>query len=489
MEVIAMNGTVSNFRPQHHQKPIAALVVAPTTLFVLDTSVLLHDPTCVFRFQEHDVHVPLPVLEELDDCKTGHSELSRNAREVARILNTVVTGHEKGLGRGVSLEKASGGQATGRLYLHFEERTTRTLNRLLSSKDSADNKILKLAGSLRDAHRDRKVVVVTKDTLLRLKAIAVGLDSQDYLNDHMVADSDILRSGICVLPDDFWDTHKVDKTWNDHGQHFYKMSGPALEEVLINEALILKGQKGESLQATVRGIHDGIVTFGTIPDYLKERNAVWGVHARNREQCIALNLLMNPDINYVTMLGPAGTGKTLLALAAGLEQVLKTELYSAITVVKETMPVGRDQGYFPGDENEKLGPWLGAVWDNFEVLQANAKEKKIWNMAELPRMRLAMETKSLSTVRGRSFFQRFIFVDEAQNLTPHQAKTLVTRTGPRSKIIFSGNLAQIDTPYLTEGSSGLAYLVNRMKNYAHGGHVILKDCERSDLAEYANIAL
>lgn len=483
-----MNGTVSHFRPQHHPKPIVSPTVALTTLFVLDTSVLLHDPTCVLRFQEHDVHVPLAVLEELDDFKTGLSEPSRNAREIARILNSIVSGHERNLGRGVSLEKASGGQATGRLFLHLTGKTSRTLNRTLS-KDSADNKILKLAGSLQESFRGRRIIVVTKDGILRLKAIAVGLESQDYLNDHMIADSDVLRSGIHVLPDDFWDTHKLNQTWSEHGQHFYKMSGPALEEVLINEALILKGQKGESLQATVREIHDGIVTFGTIRDYLKEKNAVWGVHARNREQGIALNLLMNSDINYVTMLGSAGTGKTLLALAAGLEQVLKTELYSAITIVKETMPVGRDQGYFPGDENEKLGPWLGAVWDNFEVLEANAKEKRIWDIAELSKMRMAMETKSLSTVRGRSFFQRFIFIDEAQNLTPHQAKTLVTRTGPRSKIIFSGNLAQIDTPYLTEGSSGLTYLVNRMKNYSHGGHVILKDCERSDLAEYANIVL
>ena len=489
-----MNGTVSTIHSKPGQKQVSQPAVVETILYVFDTSVLLHDPTCLFRFKEHDIYLPLDVLEELDSFKKGTGELSLNAREVARFIDDIMTGQEKDLSKGFSLEGVSNGGATGRLFLNLATHTKQKLDRAFS-KDTADNRIITLVRTLKEKYRGRRVVIVTKDRWFRIKAVGFGLEVQDYRNDHAIADTDILRSGIRVLPEDFWDTHRTMRTVQEHGHHVYSMSGPALEGVRVNEALTLAGPKGESMMMVVRAVHGSVVTLSTITDYRKEKNAVWGVVARNREQCFALNLIMSPDINFVTLLGAAGTGKTLIALAAGLEQVLKAGLYSKVTVVKETMPVGKDQGYLPGDEDEKLAPWLGALWDNLEVLEANSVDKKGADKAEGSlvagqlKLRAAIETKSLSFVRGRSFFRRVIIVDEAQNLTPKQAKTLITRAGPGTKVICMGNLAQIDTPYLTEESCGLSYLVNRMKDYPHGGHVVLVKCERSDLADYANTVL
>lgn len=489
-----MNSQVRSLHTVQQQRQPAQPAVVQTTLYVFDTSVLLHDPTCLFRFQEHDIYLPLDVLEELDSFKKGTGELSLNAREVARFIDDIMTGQEKDLSKGFSLEGVSNGGATGRLFLNLTTHTKQKLDRAFS-KDTADNRIITLVRTLKEKYRGRRVVIVTKDRWFRIKAVGFGLEVQDYRNDHAIADTDVLRSGIRVLPEDFWETHRTIKTVQEHGHHMYEMSGPALQDLRVNEALTLAGPRGESMMAVVRAVHGSVVTFSMITDYRKEKNAVWGVVARNREQCFALNLLMDPNINFVTMLGAAGTGKTLLALAAGLDQVLKAGLYSRVTVIKETMPVGKELGYFPGDEDEKLAPWLGAIRDNLEVLEANSVDKKGADKAEGTvtagqlKLRAAIETKSLTTVRGRSFFRRYIVVDEAQNLTPKQAKTLITRAGPDTKVICMGNLAQIDTPYLTEESCGLSYLVNRMKDYPHGGHVVLVKCERSDLADYANTVL
>jgi len=280
------------------------------------------------------------------------------------------------------------------------------------------------------------------------------------------------------------------KSGLQNGHTFYDLNGPLCRDLLVNEFVYQEVEGATPFHAVVTEQNGDTAMLRTLTDYSHQKNAIWGITARNREQSFVLNLLMNPEIDFVTLLGQAGTGKTLLTLAAGLMQTLETKRYSEIIITRVTVPVGEDIGFLPGTEEEKMNPWMGALDDNLDVLNKTDDESGDWGRAatrDLIRSRI--KVKSLNFMRGRTFLNKYLIIDEAQNLTPKQMKTLITRAGPGTKVVCMGNIAQIDTPYLSEGSSGLTYVVDRFKGWQHSGHVTLQRGERSRLADHAGEVL
>ncbi len=463
--------------------------VGPTKLFVLDTNVLMHDPMSLFRFEEHDIFLPMIVLEELDSNKKGMTEVARNARQASRMLDALAAAQGADIAQGLSLDSTGHLDGGGRLY--FQTQAIDQKLPLSLPQGKADNQILGVVQSLRDQHAPREVALVSKDINMRIKARALGLHAEDYQNDKTLEDGDLLYSGAMALPTDFWIRHgKTVESWQSGSHTFYRLSGPIVPSLHINQFVFFEAPGEPSLYARVTEIRGKTVVLKTLKEFNHLKNAIWGVTARNREQNFALNLLMDPEIDFVTLAGTAGTGKTLLALAAGLTQVLDDRRYTEIIMTRATVSVGEDIGFLPGTEEEKMGPWMGALDDNLEVLAKTETSAGEWGRAatnELIRSRIKI--KSMNFMRGRTFMNKYVIIDEAQNLTPKQMKTLITRAGPGTKIICMGNLAQIDTPYLTEGSSGLTFAVDKFKGWPHGGHIMLARGERSRLADFASEAL
>ncbi|MFA6062080.1 MAG: PhoH family protein [Gallionella sp.] len=462
--------------------------VADTKLFVLDTNVLLHDPTSLYRFEEHDILLPMLVLEELDNKKKGMTEVARNARQVSRFLDEIVNDAPRNIEEGIALHSAAHKNCSGRLYLQTSFIKQELPHNLELGK--ADNAILGVVIGLQHQYPKRAVILVSKDINMRIKARALGLEAQDYFNDKVLEDTDLLYSGVLELPVDFWETHDKNlKSWQKDGHTYYQVHGPLCGAFYINQ-FVYKEDDDTPFYALVLEQSEGTALLRTLTDYTHTKNNIWGIVARNREQNFVLNLLMDPEIDFVTLLGQAGTGKTLLTLAAGLMQTLENKRYSEIIITRVTVPVGEDIGFLPGTEEEKMTPWMGALEDNLDVLNKNDEEAGDWGRAatrDLIRSRIKI--KSLNFMRGRTFLNKYIIIDEAQNLTPKQMKTLVTRAGPGTKVVCMGNIAQIDTPYLTEGSSGLTYVVDRFKGWEHGGHITLLRGERSRLADHAGEVL
>jgi PhoH-like ATPase len=459
-----------------------------TKLFVLDTNVLMHDPTSLFRFEEHDIYLPILTLEELDNHKKGMTEVARNARQVSRFLDELVTTQGEtgeGIAKGLALDVKSNGAATGRLFLQTETISTALPPSLAGGK--ADNQIIAVVMHLAQHHPKRSVILVSKDINMRIKARALGMAAEDYFNDKVLEDTELLYSGTRELAADFWDKHgKGMESWQQGGHTYYRLAGPLIPSLLQNEFVYQETKDEAPFYAVVKEIVGKTALLSTLKDYSHQKNNVWGITARNREQNFALNLLMNPEIDFVTLLGQAGTGKTLLTLAAGLMLTLEFKVYTEIIMTRVTVPVGEDIGFLPGTEEEKMNPWMGALEDNLDVLNKTDDEAGEWGRAatrDLIRSRI--KVKSLNFMRGRTFINKFLVIDEAQNLTPKQMKTLITRAGPGTKVVCLGNIAQIDTPYLTEGSSGLTYVVDRFKGWTHSGHVTLQRGERSRLADHA----
>jgi PhoH-like ATPase len=462
-------------------------------LFVLDTNVLMHDPLSLFRFEEHDIYVPMMTLEELDANKKGMTEVARNTRQASRLLDEIISDCDEAtdIRDGISLAVPSRQLASGRLFLQTEAINGNIPHALPTGK--TDNQIISVALYLGEKFPGRPVILVSKDINMRIKARALGLAAQDYFNDKVLEDTDLLYTGTRELPADFWDKHgKGLESWKQETHTFYRIQGPLCKDLLVNEHVWQEG--AQPLYAWVREANLKTAVLETLVDYTHQKNAVWGITARNREQNFALNLLMNPEIDFVTLLGQAGTGKTLLTLAAGLTQVLDSKRYSEIIMTRVTVPVGEDIGFLPGTEEEKMNPWMGALDDNLDVLNRPPEEaggtpttsSGDWGRAAtMDLIRSRIKVKSLNFMRGRTFMNKFLIIDEAQNLTPKQMKTLITRAGPGTKVICMGNIAQIDTPYLTEGSSGLTYVVDRFKGWPHAGHITLQRGERSRLADHA----
>ncbi|HEY1058933.1 MAG TPA: PhoH family protein [Limnobacter sp.] len=452
-------------------------------IYVLDTNVLMHDPTSMFRFEEHDVFLPLITLEELDNHKKGMSEVARHARQVSRSLDALMENVDS-IEQGVPLSKLGNTDALGRLLVQTTELTAELPKTLPVGK--ADNQILGVVFALARQHPDKEVALVSKDINMRIKARALGLLAEDYFNDQVLEDRDLLYSGHLELPADFWEKNsKGIESWQQAGSTYYRISGPAVKDMMVNQFVYC--DTGMPLIAQVIELAGRTAVLKTLRDFSHNKNSVWGITARNREQNFALNLLMNPECDFVTLLGQAGTGKTLLALAAGLSQVLESKQYSEIIVTRATVPVGEDIGFLPGTEEEKMAPWMGAFEDNLEVLNKPDPSAGDWGRsATADLIRTKIRIKSMNFMRGRTFINKFLIIDEAQNLSPKQMKTLITRAGPGTKVVCLGNLAQIDTPYLTEGSSGLTYVVDRFKGWPHAGHITLQRGERSRLADFAS---
>ncbi len=466
-------------------KPKKAKSTGPTKLFVLDTNVLMHDPMCLYRFEEHDVFLPMIVLEELDSNKKGMTEVARNARQTSRSLDALVAHHqEPDITTGILLSGTGHREVGGRLFFQ-----TQPLNFTLPPslpQGKADNQILGVVEALRVQYAPRPVVLVSKDINMRVKARALGLLAEDYQNDKTLEDGDLLYSGALALPHDFWIKHaKSVESWQSGSQTFYRLSGPIVPELHINQFVYFESPGEPSLYARVTEIRGKTVVLKTLKDFTHLKNAVWGVTTRNREQNFAMNLLTDPEIDFVTLTGTAGTGKTLMALAAGLTQVLDDRRYTEIIMTRATVSVGEDIGFLPGTEEEKMTPWMGALMDNLEVLHSCQDGGNFGRFATEDLLRNKIKIRSLNFMRGRTFLKRFIIIDEAQNLTSKQIKTLITRAGPGSKIICLGDIKQIDTPYLSETNSGLTYAVHKMRQWDHSAHMTLSRGERSRLAQYA----
>ncbi len=475
-------GTAQPARAPRAARPATTPARAPR-LFVLDTNVLMHDPSSLFRFAEHDVFLPMMTLEELDSHKKGMSEVSRNARQVSRTLEAMIASTDGSIDAGIALASLGSREAGGRLFFQTQAAAGMLPSSLPVGK--ADNQILGVVRALQDQFPQREVVLVSKDINMRIKARTLGLPAEDYFSDQVLEDTDLLYTGLLQLPADFWDRHaKGMESWQQGGTTFYRISGPGIGSMVLNQLVTYDGEM--PLLAQVRELDGRSAVLQTLRDYTHLKNAVWGITARNREQNFALNLLMNPDVDFVSLLGQAGTGKTLLALAAGLAQTIEGKRFTEIIMTRATVPVGEDIGYLPGTEEEKMQPWMGALEDNLEVLNRTDPAAGEWGRAATNDMiRSRVKVKAMSFMRGRTFINKYLIIDEAQNLTPKQMKTLITRAGPGTKVVCLGNIAQIDTPYLTEGSSGLTYVVDRFKGWAHAGHITLQRGERSRLADFA----
>ena len=465
-------------------------MVADTRTYLLDTNVLIHDPTALYRFAEHHVFVPMTVLEELDAIKNGMSEVARNARQASRFLDAIIGAADaEEIAAGLALDPTSVGSAqerpSGRLIL--QTRPLRVDSFPLIAGQSADNSILETALALSDSGDNGDVIVVSKDINLRIKARVLGISAEDYYNDKVLDDIDLLYTGMTAVGAGLlaeFIAHTEDGT--GEGRSF-SVARDSIDNWVPNQCIYVPDAEHDQVQEfIVCAAQDARVIVRQARDFRATGETVWGINARNREQNFALNLLMDPAIEFVSLVGVAGSGKTLLALAAGLAQCLDMRRYKEIIVTRVTIPVGEDIGFLPGTEEEKMTPWMGALMDNLEDLSESDDDSAWGRAASADLLEQRIKIRSLNFMRGRTFLNRLIIIDEAQNLTAKQMKTLITRAGPGSKFVCLGNVGQIDTPYLSETTSGLTYVVDRFRAWPHSAHITLQHGERSRLADFAS---
>jgi len=458
-------------------------------LYVLDTNVLMHDPTSMFRFEEHDVFLPMIVLEELDAAKKGLTEVSRNVRQVSRFIGDLMSTRGSGhLDDGLELLIPHGlDMPTTRGRLYFQTTTTDIHPSLLSEGSFADNDILSTALALQEREKDREIVLISKDINLRIKAAIMNVPAEDYYNDRALDDVDLLYKGMTIEDESFWDRYPQVDSWTENGATYYRIQRIEDDDWFPNQCIVIGN--GDGIEAIVVEVTKDFTVMKLVTDYQSGKNTVWGIQARNREQNFALNLLVDPEIDFVTLMGIAGTGKTLLTLAAGLALTLDEKMYNEIIVTRATVSIGDEIGFLPGTEEEKMTPWMGALTDNIEVLTQSEEGGEWGRAATNDLLANRIKVRSMSFMRGRTFLNRYVIIDEAQNITPKQMKALLTRAGPGTKMICLGNVGQIDTPYLTETTSGLTFAVDRFKQWDHSAHITLQRGERSRLADFASEAL
>ncbi|MGD8559646.1 MAG: PhoH family protein [Gammaproteobacteria bacterium] len=448
--------------------------------YVLDTNVLIHDPNSILNFEENHVIIPITVLEELDTLKTSKRSFGADCRSAIRLIDSLLdSATPEAVARGVPIKRANGEETCGHLSVLMVPQAGRYRDPCLPN-DLNDNQIINLLCEYQEQNPQEKIVLVTKDINMRLKARSCGIESEDYHNDQLVSDIKQLTKGFIDVKGSFWETINNVETRQINGYTYHVIPATDLDfEVFTNqfivdsEGFIGRVQHADSNQITLWDLHK---------EQLLDQK-VWGLKPRNMYQALALNLLLDPEVHLVTLTGAAGSGKTILALASALEMTVEHQLYNKIIVTRSTPPLAEEHGFLPGTEEEKMDPWLGGISDNLEAL--HIRDESPQQSIAYIRSKANIEFKALNYIRGRSFQKSLIIIDECQNLTPYQMKAILTRAGEGSKVICLGNLAQIDTPYLTPTSSGLTYMTERFKGFSHGASVQLNGVPRSLLAEFA----
>ncbi|RCU51660.1 PhoH family protein [Corallincola luteus] len=451
-------------------------------LYILDTNVLLHEPLAIYNFQEHDVMVPMTVLEELDNIKDRKKDVSRDARIAIRAIDDALRdASPEEITEGVPLPTANveAGSASGHLSIYADHALPKVQEHLPTSAN--DNLIINTALYLQEERKPQKVVLVTKDINMRLKAKGAGLTHvEDYRTDQLISDVSMLAKGFQELGGNFWEQVSDCETRSDGRDTVQEVTAPEIANTYPNQYLLdesdqfcgrVIGSDGERLQ-----FHD----LGR--ERLMSRTA-WGVSPKNIYQGMALNALLDPAIDLVILTGPAGCGKTLLALACALEQVVETGVYDKVIVTRNTPEIAESIGFLPGTEEEKMAPWLAAITDTLEVLHKS--DENFEGSMHYIMEKANIQFKSINFMRGRSIQNSFVILDECQNLTASQIKTIITRCGEGTKLVCSGNLSQIDSNYLTAVTSGLTYIVERFKDFEGSANVYLNGVVRSRLASFA----
>ncbi|PID42688.1 MAG: ribonuclease [Proteobacteria bacterium] len=453
-------------------------MAAQKKVYVLDTNVLIHDPGSLFNFEENEVIIPMTVLEELDKLKAGKQAIAAECRQAIRTIDMILgNASPKQIEKGVPIKRGKKSEPLGTISILM---STECSDSLRLPADLNDNKIINSLVNLQSAHKDKQIFLVSKDINMRLKARGFGVEAQDYHNDQLVDDVDLLPKGYCEYSGSFWDTIEKVETVQREGltEHILPKTDQ-LDKININEFIL--DEMGFIGKVTEINDENIIVQDLTKEDLMNQE--AWGLIPRDIYQAIALQLLLDPEIHLVNLTGAAGSGKTILALAAAIEMTIASKRYKRIIATRSVQSLDEDIGFLPGTETEKMEPWLGAITDNLEALHED--DENTHSSVDYILDQVPIQFKSMNYIRGRSFQHSLIIIDEAQNLSPHQVKTIVTRAGNGSKVICLGNLAQIDTPYLSPPSSGLTYLTERFKKFRHGGHVHLQGIPRSILAEYA----
>jgi PhoH-like ATPase len=461
-------------------------------VFVLDTNVYIHDPNALFTFTDHDIYVPMGVMRELDKLKNQkvniRPESAKNARVIARFFDELI--HEaspEDVKKGFPISNARSHygkegalEKTGKVF--FE-----TVNaKILSSTSYMDGVIINFVSELQKTLAGKaEVVFVTQDINARITALMCGIQTQEYISGKALDDIDLLYSGMFELPADFWHTAKIITSSEENGFTYRRVTTPLAKLWFPNQFLYLEKENGETEEYIVQNIVGENATIRTVIDYRKVKNGIWGIYPQNKEQNFFLNALMDPNIKLVTGAGKAGSGKTLLTLASALEQVVELpKVYKEIIITRESMPMGEDIGFLPGNEEQKLMPWMAAFTDNLDFLTSDMGDG-VHRVSATDLMKRSIKMRSISFMKGRTFHEKFLIIDEVQDLTKRQVKNLATRAGPGTKIVALGNVAQIDTQYLTAEASGLTHLVETFKSWDFAAHVTLVQGERSPLADFA----
>ncbi|CAI3787031.1 hypothetical protein AHFPHNDE_00686 [Pseudomonas sp. MM227] len=446
-------------------------------LYVLDTNVLIHDPNALLNFEEHRVAIPMTVLEELDKLKDGKQTVAAECRQAIRLIDkTLGDASPAVVESGVPIMRVSG-NTKGFLSILMDKRPEPSN---LLPQNLNDNIIINQLIDLHTRHPDLSVILVTKDINMRLKARACGIAAEDYSTDQLVDDVSLLSRGYHNVTGSFWDRVSKVETRQDHGRTWHRVQlSEVLPSVHMNEFIIDE----QGFVGWIKGIKDDELMILDLHQEPLLHQEAWGLKPRDIYQGLALFALLDPDIHLVNLTGAAGSGKTILALAAAIEQTMVTKRYRRIIATRSVQGLDQEIGFLPGTEAEKMEPWLGAITDNLEAL--HMEDENTHGSVDYILSKVPLQFKSLNYIRGRSFQQSLILIDECQNLTPHQMKTIITRAGAGSKVICLGNLAQIDTPYLSAPSSGLTYLTERFKDFPQGVHITLQGVPRSILAEYA----
>jgi len=447
-----------------------------TKVYVIDTNVLIHDPTAIFKFEEHHVVIPMTVLEELDKLKMSKSGVAIECRQAIRNIDGVLgEATPEEISEGVALPSA--GKKHGYLSILMDKPVQQSI---MLPNDLNDNKIINSLVFLQQQRPKNQIILVTKDINMRLKARGCSIAAEDYHNDQLVTDIESLTKGFHEYESSFWDAINKVETRHEPGRTYHVIPRKELgEDLFVNQYLV----DGQGFVARITDINEKSVTlWDRSSDKLLNQQA-WGLTPRDIYQAVALDLLLDPDIHLVTLTGSAGSGKTILALAAAIEMTVAQNKFNRIIATRSVRGLDEDIGFLPGTEAEKMEPWLGAITDNLEAL--HMEDENTHSSIDYILQKVPLHFKSLNYIRGRSFQKSLIIIDESQNLTPHQMKTIITRAGAGSKVVCLGNLAQIDTPYLNATSSGLTYLNERFKGFSHGGSIELQGVPRSVLAEYA----